>query len=92
MPSMAQVYSTPVTSTTSPFLASETAGGEMQLAWDVLSNDVSWVSVEKKTDWHTRLGAHDVSALEFLMDEEIDELELLLTKIPFRRFKKFMGK
>ena len=64
----------------------------LELAWDVLSKDSSWKSVEAKHEWHHRLGAHDVSALEFLMDEEIDDLEQWLTTIPFRRFKKFMGK
>ena len=38
--------------------------------------------------WYKRLGAHDVNALESLMDEEIDELaEQWLTTIPFRWLK-----
>ena len=80
------VYTTP---TSAPSLL---PGVSLEQAWDVLSKEASWKSVEAKHEWHERLGAHDVSALEFLMDEEIDELEQWLTTIPFRRFKKFMGK
>ena len=61
-------------------------------AWALLSRDENWLSCEKKNDWLIRLGARDAESLEYLEDEEIEELKTLLTTIPYRRFKKFMGK
>ncbi len=61
-------------------------------AWALLSRDENWLSCEKKNDWLIRLGARDAESLEYLEDEEIEELKTMLTTIPYRRFKKFMGK
>ena len=89
-----EVQATPTMSAMpAPIVASQSEEDKaMQAAWSILSTDTNWTSVEAKIDWHTGMGAHDVTALSFLMDEEIDGLESLLFPIPYRRFRKHLGK
>jgi hypothetical protein len=64
----------------------------VKLAWNQLMLEVSWKSgLPERDEWLKRLGATGEDALEFITAAEVDELEGLLTPIPFRRFKKYMG-
>jgi hypothetical protein len=83
-----QLWSTPVSALT----AISESRTDFTAAWNQLTLDTSWISTASKTEWLSRIGANDVEALEFLTDQEINELEGLLTVVPFRRFKKYMGR
>jgi hypothetical protein len=60
------------------------------MAWRILENDASWHDPSQKLAYKTKHGLEGYDDLEFLGSEEIEELSILLTTVPLRKFRKLM--
>ena len=85
------VISAPTPISVSLTVPSSATGSTYYDAWDVLTTERSWVDSSQWIVYQTKHGLYEAKDLEFLAEEEVQELSELLATIPYKKFKKLMS-
>ena len=59
-------------------------------AWSLLESDTSWIQSVDRNSFLSKHGLTKAADLAYLGDDEVAELEKLLTTVPLRKIKKWM--
>jgi hypothetical protein len=70
---------------------SSTADSPLAAAWNILISERSWIESSSWALYQSRHGLYEAKDLEFLDEDQIQELSELLATVPYKKFRKFLS-
>ena len=82
---------TPMSVSSSLTVMSSTAASPLAAAWNILISERSWIESSSWALYQSRHGLYEAKDLEFLDEDQIQELLELLATVPYKKFRKFLS-
>ena len=82
---------TPMSVSSSLTVMSSTADSPLAAAWNILISERSWIESSSWALYQSRHGLYEAKDLEFLDEDQIQELSELLATVPYKKFRKFLS-
>jgi len=82
---------TPMSVSSSLTGMSSTTDSPLAAAWNVLISERSWIESSSWALYQSRHGVYEAKDLEFLDEDQIQELSELLATVPYKNFRKYLS-
>ena len=82
---------TPMSVSSSLTVMSTTSDSSLAAAWNVLISERSWIESSSWALYQSRHGVYEAKDLEFLDEDQIQELSELLATVPYKKFRKYLS-